>query len=107
MSFDPAQLTRQLEEQMRKARAELAARRISGESGGGLVKVTVDGTGQVLEVKLDPICVDARDVRMLEDLVRAATNQALSEAQRQATGGGDMGEMLRRAAELFPGLQGR
>ena len=107
MSFDSEGMARQLEEQLRKAQADLAARRVTGESGGGLVRVTVDGNGQVLEVKLDPVCVDARDVKMLEDLVRAATNQALTEARRQVTGGADMGDMLRRFGDMFPGLRGR
>lgn len=86
--MDPATMGRWLEEQLRATQEQLSARRVTGESGGGLVKVTVDGKGDVMEVRLDPLCVDSRDVAMLEALVRAATNQALAEARKLAAGSG-------------------
>ena len=59
-----------------------------------MVEVTVDGTGEVKRVKLDPSVVDPGDVEMLEDLVLAAVSEAqrrakdkLEEEMREATGG--------------------
>ena len=59
-----------------------------------MVTITADGKGEVKQVKIDPACVDPRDVEMLEDLVLAAVNQAQTRAKelyesemRKATGG--------------------
>ena len=46
-----------------------------------MVTVTVDGKGTVKQVQIDPTCVDARDVEMLEDLVLAAVSEAQVKAQ--------------------------
>lgn len=51
--------------------------RATGSSGGDLVKVTVDGTMEALSVQIDPIAVDPRDIRMLEELVAAAFTDAI------------------------------
>jgi DNA-binding YbaB/EbfC family protein len=88
------QMGQQLQSKMAEAQERLASQRISASSGGGMVTVTVDGKGAVREVKIDPTCVDPRDVEMLEDLVLAAISEAQGKAQaayqeelRQATGG--------------------
>ena len=88
------QLGQQLQARMSKLRESLDAEKISATSGGGMVTVTVDGKGQVKAVKIDPACVDPRDVEMLEDLVLAAVSEAQGKAQkhyeeemRKATGG--------------------
>lgn len=52
----------------------------SGQAGGNMVKVTINGRFEVLDIKIDPICVDKRDVKMLEDLVTDAFNDAVSKA---------------------------
>ena len=59
---------------------ELNAREFSASSGGGMVKVTVNGAREVLSVEIDPQCVDPDDVEMLQDLVLSAVNGALKEA---------------------------
>ncbi len=51
--------------------------RSTGSSGGDLVKVTVDGTMEALSVQIDPIAVDPRDIRMLEELIAAAFTDAV------------------------------
>jgi DNA-binding YbaB/EbfC family protein len=88
------QLSQQLQARMTQLQESLEAKSISASSGGGMVTVTVDGKGQVRRVQIDPMCVDPRDVEMLEDLVLAATTEAQSKAQaeyeqemRKATGG--------------------
>jgi len=50
--------------------------RAQGSAGGDLVKVTVDGMMEVVSMKIDPIAVDPRDVKMLEELVGAAFTDA-------------------------------
>ncbi len=88
------QLSQQLQSKMTELQESLETRSISASSGGGMVKVTVDGKGQVRRVEIDPTCVDPRDVEMLEDLVLAAISEAQSKAQseydqemKKATGG--------------------
>lgn len=51
---------------------------VEGASGGGLVKITLNGDFHVKSVFLDPIAVDNRDVPMLQDLIKAAHNDALA-----------------------------
>jgi DNA-binding YbaB/EbfC family protein len=79
--FEQAQ---QLQRRLADAQGELAKRTVTAESGGGLVSVTANGLLEVVAIKLDPVCVDNRDVKMLEDLVLLATNKALREARALA-----------------------
>jgi nucleoid-associated protein EbfC len=44
----------------------------TGSAGGGLVEITINGQMEVEAVKLDPLCVDPRDIKMLEDLIQSA-----------------------------------
>jgi DNA-binding YbaB/EbfC family protein len=76
--FEQAQ---QMQKKISDAQAELAKKTVTGQAGGGMVTVTVNGGMEVVSVKLDPQCVDPRDIRMLEDLIVAATNQAVREAR--------------------------
>ena len=70
--------------QLETAQAELAAAEVTGTAGGGLVTVTVSGTGEFRSVKIDPKAVDPDDVETLEDLVLAAIHTA-TEAARALT----------------------
>ena len=70
--------------QLETAQAELAAAEVTGTAGGGLVTVTVSGTGEFRSVKIDPKAVDPDDVETLEDLILAAIHNA-SEAVREMT----------------------
>ena len=71
----------QMQQQMKDAQARAEQREVVGESGGGLVKVTANGRLEILSVTIDPVAVDPRDVEMLEDLVTAAINVALTRAR--------------------------
>jgi DNA-binding YbaB/EbfC family protein len=66
--------------QLEAAQAELAAAEVTGTAGGGLVTVTVSGTGEFRSVKIDPKAVDPDDVETLEDLVLAAIHNAADAA---------------------------
>jgi DNA-binding YbaB/EbfC family protein len=83
-----------MQEQAKKIQEQLANQTVTASSGGGMVTVTVTGRQEIKEIKLDPICVDSRDIPMLEDLILAAVNQGLirsrelaSEEMKQLTGG--------------------
>lgn len=84
-------------QQMMSAQAAAAEREVEGVAGGGAVRITATGTGQVLRVSIAPDAVDPDDVPMLEDLVLAAlhdVNAQLAAIQREAMGplGGLLGQ---------------
>lgn len=75
------QQAQEMQENFQKAQAELAEMEVSGESGGGLVKIVMTGKRQVRSVKIDESLVgDDRD--MLEDLVAAAFNDAVNRVDK-------------------------
>lgn len=69
---------------MARVQQELAEKEVEGTAGGGAVVVKVSGENKVLSVTIKPDVVDASDVEMLQDLVMAATNQALENAAELA-----------------------
>jgi DNA-binding YbaB/EbfC family protein len=71
----------EMQQRMEQAQAELAAETVEASAGGGTVTVVVSGALEVREVSIDPEAVDPDDVEMLQDLVLAATNEALRGAQ--------------------------
>ena len=70
----------EMQEKMEKANEELESTELTGTSGGGMVEVTCNGMKKILSIKIKPEIVDLDDVEMFEDLVTAATNEALSKA---------------------------
>ena len=70
------QQAQQIQENIKKAQEELAAMEIPGESGGGLVKIVMNGKREALKVSIDESLVK-EDRDMLEDLVAAAINDAV------------------------------
>ncbi|MGX2041119.1 YbaB/EbfC family nucleoid-associated protein [Methylocaldum sp. MU1018] len=75
------QQAQKMQENLQKAQDELAALEVQGESGGGLVKVVMNGKKEVKKVSIDESLVkDDRD--MLEDLVAAAVNDAVNRVNR-------------------------
>ena len=69
-----------MQRQMEESAKELGSKEFTAAAGGGAVEVTVTGKKEVSKVKLDPEAVDPDDVEMLEDLIMAATNEALRKA---------------------------
>lgn len=70
-----------MQRQMEESAKELESAEFTAAAGGGAVEVTVTGKKEVIKVKLDPEAVDPDDVEMLEDLIMAATNEALRKAE--------------------------
>ena len=68
----------QMQKRMQDTEKDLQERIVEGTSGGGAVKVYVNGMQEVQAVKIDPDAVDPEDVEGLEDLVTAAVRQAVS-----------------------------
>ena len=75
------QMGQQLQARITKLQEGLGTQKITASSGGGMVSATVDGKGEVKEIRIDPTCVDKNDVEMLEDLVVAAVSQAQTKAR--------------------------
>lgn len=67
-----------LQADMAKVQEELKARTLEVSTGGGAVKVVVNGEKKIQSIKIAPSAVDPEDVEMLEDLVAAAVNEAMS-----------------------------
>jgi DNA-binding YbaB/EbfC family protein len=74
----------QMQQKMVKAQEELANESVTATSGGGAVTVEMNGHHEVLGVTLDPDAVSPDDVEMLQDMLVAAFNEALSKAQDMA-----------------------
>lgn len=74
----------ELQAKLAKAQEELASATIEASSGGGAVKVTVNGQQEVQSVKISPEAINPDDAEMLEDLVLAAINEAMSKSRELA-----------------------
>ncbi|HEY4220390.1 MAG TPA: YbaB/EbfC family nucleoid-associated protein [Myxococcota bacterium] len=82
--IDPSKLAemmqkaQEMQEQMTR---DLQQKTIVGESGGGMVRVVLNGMMEVKSVKIDKAAIDPSDPSLLEDLVRAAVSQAIAQAE--------------------------
>ena len=93
------QQVQKMQEEMQRAQEELASETVTASAGGGAVKATMTGGLELVSVEIEPEVVDPDDVEMLQDMVLAAINEALTSAQELAskrlggiTGGlGDLG----------------
>ncbi|OGQ24220.1 MAG: nucleoid-associated protein, YbaB/EbfC family [Deltaproteobacteria bacterium RBG_16_71_12] len=82
--IDPSKLQDMMREAQRlqeRMQAELKAKVVEGQSGGGMVRVTLNGLLEVQSVKIEKGAVDPADLTLLEDLVRAALAQAIQRAE--------------------------
>ena len=70
-----------MQQQMLAAQEELASAQVEGSAGGGMVKATVTGAGDLVSLDIDPSVVDPEDVETLTDLVVAAVRDASRAAQ--------------------------
>ena len=71
----------QMQNKMKKVQEDLSSREFEGTSGGDAVKVKVNGDNKVLAVAINPEVLDPDDVEMLQDLILAATNDAIKLAK--------------------------
>lgn len=73
-----------MQEDMKKAQAELATMEVEGQAGGGMVKVTMNGRHEIRRVNIDDSLM-ADDKDMLEDLIAAAVNDAVRKIEQQSS----------------------
>ena len=77
------QQAQRMQQQMAQKQAELAEKTVTAQSGG-MVTATVNGAHELLELSIDPDVIDPEDKEMLEDMVVAAVNQAMQQAEEMA-----------------------
>ena len=70
-----------MQENMMKTKEELELKTVQATAGGGMVEVVVNGKMELLELKIKAEAIDPEDPEMLEDMVKAAVNQGLRNAQ--------------------------
>ena len=108
MDFDQImRMAAQVREQMAGLSSRAADSRVTGEAGGGLVRVVMNGKHEVLEVHIDPKAVASDELGLLEDLLRAAFNQAsgrAGDALKEHLG--QMAQMLGLDPALLSGFPG-
>lgn len=86
---------KKMQERMQAVQAELDALEVEGQSGGGLVKVVLNGKGEVRKVSIDPSLIKPDEVEILEDLIVAASGDAKTKVDAQ---------MQEKMAEVTGGL---
>ncbi len=74
-------MLQKIQKEMAEVQEALEEMTVEGTAGGGMVTVGANGKQKILSVKIDPEVVDVDDVEMLEDLIVAATNQALDNSR--------------------------
>jgi nucleoid-associated protein EbfC len=74
----------QMQQKLLEAQQQLANAEVHGEAGGGLVKVVVKGSGEVIAVQIDPKVVDPEDIETLQDLIVGAMADASKQVTRMA-----------------------
>ncbi len=93
----------EMQSRLAKVQQDLARRTVEASAGGGMVTVVASGQLRIIEVRIEPGLIEAGDRAMLQDLVAAAANAALADAQRMV-----QDEMQRAAGmPLFAGLGGQ
>src|SRR6478609_8482414 len=99
--MDMLKQVQQMQIYMQAAQEALASTTIDATVGGGVVRATVTGEGELREIKIDPSVVDPDDIETLEDLVVAAVIEAMRQAREiqseslgAVTGGLDLDSML-------------
>ena len=93
---DMLKMVKKMQAQAMEAQEKLGNEMVEGESGGGMVKATFTGHGDLVELKIDPELVKGEDIGMLEDLVLVAVNNGIQKSRDLAAssmGSIDMGAL--------------
>lgn len=90
-----------LQAQLEALKEEVGKRRVEASAGGGMVVVEANGNQEILSIKIDPEVITPEDPQMLEDLVLAATNEALRKARELVAS--EMGKIAGGLGKI-PGL---
>jgi nucleoid-associated protein EbfC len=87
---NPQKLMKQFQQMQEKMQQEIAALEVEGTAGGGMVKVTMDGSKNIKRLVIDPEVVSKDEVEMLQDLITAALGDCarkVDEALQEKLGG--------------------
>lgn len=90
----------QMQEDMTRIQEEIEATEYTSSVGGGAVEVTVNGSHEVLSIKMQPDVVDPEDIKMLEDLLISALNESIKKANDAM----DQGMEKAKGGLSIPGL---
>ncbi|MCF8058131.1 MAG: YbaB/EbfC family nucleoid-associated protein [Bacteriovoracaceae bacterium] len=71
----------QMQQKMATLQKELESRELETSSGGGMIKIKINGKQEIISISINPECVDPSDVETLEELVLTSVNQAVKESQ--------------------------
>ena len=86
------QLMKQAQQMQDQMQRQMASVRVEGTAGGGMVKAEMNGNKELLSITIDKEAVDPEDVDMLQDLVKAAVNEAARKVDEEMQGA--MGSMM-------------
>ncbi len=95
------QKMQEMQQKIARVQQELEQQTVTAESGGGMVKVTADGRQKILQIKIERDVMNAEDGDMLEDLIVAAVNKAISDSQALS-----QAEMAKATSGLLPNIPG-
>ena len=76
-----AKMAQQMQSQVAQAQDELKETTLEATAGGGAIRVVITGAGEMRAIEIDPSAVDPAEVEMLQDLVLAAVNDAITRAK--------------------------
>lgn len=95
------QQAQRMQQQITKVQEEAGEKQVEATAGGGAVKVIANGKKQIISIEISPEAVDPDDVEMLQDIITAAVNEALNEAEAmmqremgKVTGGMNLGGLI-------------
>ncbi len=91
----------EVQSKMAEIQNELANKFTTGESGGGMVVVKINGKQEIAQIKLEKSIVNPDDIEMLEDLIASAVNKAIENSQKMA-----QEELAKATSGILPNIPG-
>lgn len=92
---------KEMQDRLQEAKNKLEELIVESEAGGGMVRVRANGNRKVLKIEIDPVIIDKDDPEIMADLITAAVNKALSEAEAKSA------DSLKEAtAGIMPNIPG-